>query len=52
MAPLWPEWEGATRAGEEMLVKAAHGWEVWLCSIPRCGEEGDDSPRWLRSGAG
>lgn len=39
--------EGATGGGEEMLVKAAHEWEVWLCSMPRCGEKWDYSPRWL-----
>ena len=39
--------EGATVGGDEVLVKAAHGWEVWLCSICRCGEEEDYSPRWL-----
>lgn len=39
--------EGARGGGEEMLVKAACGWEVWLCSISRCGEEENYSPRWL-----
>lgn len=36
--------EGATGGGEEVFVKAACGWEVWLCSIPRGGQGGDYSP--------
>lgn len=46
--------QGRVRQGvvKRCSEKTACGWEIWLCSIPSCGEGGNYSPRCVGSGVG